>query len=75
MTSSRKAWSYPDGRILRAFETLTLAPLDRRLVIAEMLSHDERDWLNSYHASVREAHKDALQDEECDWLMRVTAPL
>ncbi len=65
----------PDGRILRAFETLTLAPLDRRLVIAEMLSHDERDWLNSYHASVREAHKDALQDKECDWLMRVTAPL
>ena len=34
------------------FETLTLAPIDRRLIQVEMLTEPERAWLNSYHARV-----------------------
>ncbi|MDX1401521.1 MAG: aminopeptidase family protein P, partial [Kiloniellales bacterium] len=65
----------PDGRGMRAFETLTLAPIDLRLVITDLLSEEERNWVNSYHAQVRESHLPALDAEEKDWLRQVTAPL
>src|SRR5665213_2790488 len=38
---------------VNAFETLTLAPIDRRLIDLNMLSADELRWLNNYHARVR----------------------
>ena len=41
-------------REMMSFETLTLVPIDRRLVVPEMLSPAELDWLNAYHARVRE---------------------
>jgi Xaa-Pro aminopeptidase len=31
------------------FDTLTFAPIDRRLIVAEMLSEAERAWLDDYH--------------------------
>ena len=34
------------------FETLTLAPFDRRLIEPALLQRDERAWLNAYHARV-----------------------
>ena len=40
---------------VNAFETLTLAPIDRRLIDLNMLSGDELSWLNEYHARVRHA--------------------
>lgn len=44
----------PEGgeRPMLGFETLTLAPLDRRLIDSQLLTADERDWLNAYHARV-----------------------
>src|SRR4029079_4805315 len=39
---------------LNTFETLTLAPIDRRLIEPRMLTDKERAWLNSYHARVHE---------------------
>ena len=36
------------------FETLTLVPIDRRLVVPELLSEAEINWWNAYHARVRE---------------------
>src|SRR5690606_39155584 len=45
----------PGGDIpMHDFETLTLAPFDRRLIATEMLSSEERSWLDAYHARVRE---------------------
>ena len=38
---------------LNAFETLTLAPIDRRLVARDLLTADEVAWLDAYHARVR----------------------
>ena len=35
------------------FETITLAPIDRALIDADLLSEYERYWLNAYHARVR----------------------
>ena len=35
---------------MHGFETLTLAPIDRRLIDADLLDGDERAWLDAYHA-------------------------
>ena len=37
---------------MNAFETLTLAPIDRRLIEVAMLSAAELKWVNDYHARV-----------------------
>ena len=39
---------------LNAFETLTLAPIDRRLIDTRLLTAKERNWIDSYHARVQE---------------------
>ena len=57
------------------FETLTLAPIDRRLVMVELLRPDERVWLNAYHARVYHAHQSFLSEVERQWLEAVTAPI
>lgn len=57
------------------FSTLTLAPIDRRLIAPEKLSGAERDWLNAYHAQVASALRELLNHEEKEWLDAVTAPL
>lgn len=57
------------------FETLTFAPIDRRLVAVEMLSDRELDWLNDYHRQVLEKISPTLGGEEKEWLERQCAPL
>ncbi|MEL6291534.1 MAG: M24 family metallopeptidase C-terminal domain-containing protein [Pseudomonadota bacterium] len=39
-------------RPMMSFETLTLAPIDTRLIDPTLLTDFERDWLNAYHARV-----------------------
>ncbi|WP_448045186.1 aminopeptidase P family protein [Bradyrhizobium liaoningense] len=60
---------------MNAFETLTLAPIDRRLIDAAMLSRDELDWLNAYHARVRAEVRPALDEATKAWLDQATAEL
>jgi len=62
-------------RTMLGFETLTRAPIDRRLVVAELLSPAERAWLDGYHAEVRAALAPRLDAEAAAWLETVTAPL
>lgn len=62
------------GRFL-AFETLTLCPIDKTLIISELLSEKEREWLNNYHEKVREELQDLLDDEQLEFLLKYTAPL
>ena len=70
----------PEGgeRPMLGFETITLAPIDRRLTEAAMLSAEERGWLNAYHARVREAllpHLEELDKKAAAWLIRATSPI
>ncbi len=60
----------PQGaeRELLGFETLTLAPIDRRLVDAAMLTAEERDWLNAYHARVAEVLTPLVDGDTAAWL-------
>lgn len=53
-----------------AFEALTLAPFDRRLIAPAMLSQAERDWLDAYHARVLAEVGPKLAGEARTWLER-----
>jgi Xaa-Pro aminopeptidase len=67
----------PDGgeRELLGFETITRAPIDRRLIAPKLLDQEERAWLDAYHARVRADLVDLVGPETTDWLIRATAPL
>jgi Xaa-Pro aminopeptidase len=58
---------------LNAFETITLAPIDMRLVDPALLTAEEIDWLNAYHARVREALAPSLDLGTRAWLFAATA--
>jgi Xaa-Pro aminopeptidase len=60
---------------LLGFESLTLAPIDRRLVEPKLLSSDERGWLDAYHARVLRELGARLDPATRKWLAAATAPL
>jgi Xaa-Pro aminopeptidase len=57
------------------FETLTLAPIDRRLIDPGLLDADERAWLDAYHARVAEALAPLVDAETARWLRAACAPV
>ena len=57
------------------FETLTFAPIDRRLIDAALLTPPERAWLDAYHAQVASLIGPRLEGEAAAWLAVETAPL
>jgi Xaa-Pro aminopeptidase len=60
---------------LNAFETLTLAPIDRRLVQRDLLTAAEVAWLDGYHARVRNTLAPLIDAPTKTWLDAVTRPL
>lgn len=57
------------------FETLTLAPIDTTPIVFEMLSAEEREWLNRYHQRVYESLSPHLTEGEKEWLRVATLPI
>jgi Xaa-Pro aminopeptidase len=62
-------------REMLGFDTLTFAPIDRRLIAVDMLTERERAWLNAYHAKVVEVIAPQLEDDVRAWLEKECAPL
>jgi Xaa-Pro aminopeptidase len=60
---------------LNAFETLTLAPIDRRMIETRMLTTKERIWLDSYHARVHEVIGPLVDKPTRTWLTAATRSL
>ena len=60
---------------LNAFETLTLAPIDRRLVDDSLLTKEERRWLDDYHARVAATLAPLIDADTRTWLAAATRPL
>jgi len=60
---------------IMGFETLTLCPIDLRLIDTALLDPKERDWLNSYHAWVHEKLSEHLDGETKNWLQAATQPI
>jgi Xaa-Pro aminopeptidase len=57
------------------FETLTFAPIDRRLIDEHMLDSDELAWLNCYHAHVLAKIGPTLSGPDLEWLRHACAPI
>ena len=57
------------------FETLTLVPIDRKLIDKELLTKEELAWINQYHQKVNDTLSDHLDEADHNWLTRATAPL
>ena len=57
------------------FEALTLAPIDVALVDTTIMTADEIDWLNSYHARVRSTITPLVDAKTSVWLEGATQPL
>ncbi|WP_299499299.1 aminopeptidase P family protein [uncultured Roseobacter sp.] len=75
---AQEAPDLPGGdshRKMLNWRTLTFAPIDRRLIVAEMLTAAERDWLNAYHAEVAEKIAPRLSPAAKTWLDAATAPI
>lgn len=62
------------GRFLQ-FEPLTLCPIDKSPIIADMLLPEELSWLNAYHQHVFVTLSPHLSPTESDWLRIACAPL
>jgi Xaa-Pro aminopeptidase len=60
---------------LNAFETLTLAPIDRRLVQRDLLTVPDIAWLDTYHARVRTILAPLVDAPTKTWLDAATRPL
>ncbi|RUW65831.1 aminopeptidase P family protein [Mesorhizobium sp. M2A.F.Ca.ET.067.02.1.1] len=60
---------------MHGFETLTLAPIDKRLVRCDLLTRDELHWLDQYHAWVLAEIGPMVDGETLAWLEKATAPL
>jgi Xaa-Pro aminopeptidase len=72
---------HPDGKEWLCFDTLTLIPFERKLVCEELLTKDDRNWLQNYHQQVweeispllnEEAEKEYLR-QACEWSQRLQA--
>ena len=57
------------------FETLTLAPIDKRLIRKSLLSAAEREWLDAYHQRVWKEIGPLVKGKVQDWLKEATAAL
>jgi len=57
------------------FRPLTLAPFDKKAIIATMLTDDEKAWINEYHSYVFETISPHLNNNEKDWLKTATNKL
>ena len=64
-----------DARAHLAFETLTFVPLDRRLILVDLLSPGERAWLDAYHAQTQAKIAPRLSADAVIWLNAATAAL
>lgn len=65
-----------EGEIaMHGFETLTLCPIERRLIDPELLERNELKWLDAYHARVWEELSPLLAAAAKNWLKKATKPL
>jgi Xaa-Pro aminopeptidase len=57
------------------FETVTFAPIDRRLILRDMLSETELAWVNAYHAQVLAKIGPKLSGADREWLEKACKPI
>ncbi len=68
---TRKAEKNMYGQFMD-FEVVTFAPIDLDGIVPELMTHEEREYLNWYHGQVYEKISPHLTDEEREWLKKYT---
>lgn len=68
LVTVRDVFTSENAKCYLGFETITLAPIDMRLVNKSMLNARESGWLEQYHKKVYEAHAADLNSDEKKWL-------
>ncbi|RON62480.1 Xaa-Pro aminopeptidase [Pseudomonas fluorescens] len=74
LAMNREAGSSEFGEFLK-FETLTLCPIDTRCLLPSLLTQEEKQWFNAYHAEVRERLSPLLEGPALEWLNTRTAAI
>jgi len=74
LAMNREAGSSEFGEFLK-FETLTLCPIDTRCLEPSLLTQEEKQWFNAYHAEVRERLSPLLEGAALAWLNTRTAAI
>ncbi|KAE9640831.1 aminopeptidase P family protein [Pseudomonas sp. PB106] len=74
LAMNREAGSSEFGEFLK-FETLTLCPIDTRCLVPSLLTEEEKQWFNAYHAEVRERLSPLLEGAALEWLNARTAAI
>jgi Xaa-Pro aminopeptidase len=74
LAMNREAGTSEFGEFLK-FETLTLCPIDTRCLVPALLTQEEKQWFNAYHAEVRERLSPLLEGAALDWLNTRTAAI
>ena len=67
--------SFSDGAPFLGFETLTFCPIERSMILPELLTTVERAWLDAYHAEVLAVLSPELDRDERTWLAEKCAPI
>ncbi len=62
-------------RKMHGFETLTLCPIDRRLIDTRLLTREELEWLDTYHARVWRELRPLVDGPLANWLTKACGPL
>ena len=70
---NREAGTSEFGVFLK-FETLTLCPIDTRCLEPSLLTREELEWFDAYHAQVRERLSPLLAGAALEWLLARTEP-
>ena len=74
IVAARKA-DLPGATPMLEFEALTFAPFDLRLIETEILTAEEKVWINTYHALVFAKVAPALNDADREWLKQATSEI
>lgn len=74
LAMNREAGKSEFGEFLK-FETLTLCPIDTRCLETSLLSEEEKQWFNAYHAEVRERLSPLVEGAALEWLNSRTAAI
>jgi Xaa-Pro aminopeptidase len=62
-------------RAMLSFETLTFAPIDKRLIDDDLLTRTEIHWLDEYHAEVMRRIGSLVNEDAKTWLSQACASL
>ncbi|RMH23246.1 MAG: M24 family metallopeptidase, partial [Gemmatimonadetes bacterium] len=75
LVAVREAAPLGENRPWLEFETITLCPIDTRLILPELMTPEEIAWLNAYHARVRAEIGPMVSAAAGAWLARACAPI